>query len=311
MPSVSFRLCVIAVPLNLVLLAVAVQAQTSDVQQHLRNQYENKIFLLRGFYSDDQLRYDATGAPIGTPSPGFWTIDGFVLVTDAKAHGQSLVLKGRRMPVISVGQGFQFQADSPKKRKKTPSFEIEAKLGPGSPVEEADAVAAKIFLTERDSLVAILPVYWQTCMSAGLNELIDPKSPCCRFSAELLAIPGVNSHADLGSNPEKGQTTLPESQMVHVFRIGKDISPPRMVFAPQPQYSDLAKHTSLQGVVTLGVIVDDQGVPRNVHILSPLGAGLDEQAVAAIRTWRFKPAEQEGHGPVAVEIAVEVDFHLY
>jgi TonB family protein len=311
MAGVSFRLCVIAVPLNLVLLAVAVQSQTSDVQQHLRNQYENKIFLLRGFYSDDELRYDAAGIPIGTPSVGFWTIDGFVLVTEARAHGQSLVLKGRRMPVISVGQGFQFQADSPKKRKKTPSFEIEAKLGPGNPVEEVDAVAAKIFLTERDSLVAVLPVYWQTCMSAGLNEVIGPNPSGCRFSAELLAIPGVNSHADLGSNPEKGQASLPEPQMVHIFRIGKDISPPRTVSAPQPHFSDLAKRMSLQGVVTLGLIVDEEGTPRNVRILSPLGAGLDEQAVATIRTWKFKPAEQEGHGPVAVEIAVEVDFHLY
>ena len=234
-----------------------------------------KSFCFAAFIPIHQLSYDATGVPIGTPSSGFWTIDGFVLVTDAKAHGRSFVLKGRRMPVISVGQGFQFQADSPKKRKKTPSFEIEAKLGPGSPVEEVDAVAAKIFLTERDSLVALLPVYWQTCMSAGLNEVIGPNPSGCRCSAELLAIPGVNSHADLGSNSGKGLASLPEQQMVHVFRIGKDISPPRTVFAPEPQYSDLAKHTSLQGVVTLGVIVDDQGVPRNVHILSPLGAGLD------------------------------------
>jgi TonB family protein len=59
------------------------------------------------------------------------------------------------------------------------------------------------------------------------------------------------------------------------------------------------------------LIVDAQGLPRNIKILSPLGAGLDEQAVAAVSRWKFKPAEQKGNGPVPVEIAIEVDFHRY
>jgi hypothetical protein len=32
--------------------------------------------------------------------------------------------------------------------------------------------------------------------------------------------------------------------------------------------------------------------------------------VRAVEGWRFKPAEKDGQ-PVSVEIAVEVDFHLY
>jgi len=302
-------LCMIAVPLNIFLLALAAHAQKSDLQQRLQNQYENKIFLLRGFYSNDQLRYDATGASVGNSSTGFWTIDGFVLVTDAKVYGRSLVLQGRRMPVISIGQGFQFRADSPMKRKKTPSFEIEAKLGPGNPLEELDNLAAKIFLTEHDSLVALLPSYWQACIAGGLNDVKDPKYSGCRFSTEILAIPGVNSHANLPPNQESTQTDSSEHQMVHLFRVGTDVSPPRTVFAPEPQFSGLSRDTNLEGVVTLGLIVDDHGIPRNVHILSPLGAGLDEEAVAAIRTWKFKPAEQKGHGPVAVEVAVQVNSH--
>ena len=189
--------------------------------------------------------------------------------------------------------------------------ELEAKLGPGDPTEEVDALAAKIFLTEHDSLVALVPSYWQTCVSAGLNQVNEPRFSGCRFSAQLLSIPGMNSRADLRSIPEKGQTSLPEHQMMHVFRVGKDISPPKTVFSPQPQFSSFARESGLQGVVTLGLIVDDQGIPRNVEILFPLGAGLDEEAVAAIRTWKFKPAEQKEHGPIAVEIAVEVDFHLH
>jgi TonB family protein len=98
--------------------------------------------------------------------------------------------------------------------------------------------------------------------------------------------------------------------MMNVFKVSKDISPPKTVFSPAPQFSSFSREDNLQGEVTLGLIVDNQGIPRNIEILSPLGAGLDEEAVATVTTWKFKPAEQKGHGPVAVEIAVEADFRL-
>jgi len=70
-----------------------------------------------------------------------------------------------------------------------------------------------------------------------------------------------------------------------------------------------ARVVRYQGRVTLGLIVDKDGLPQQVHILSPLGVGLDAQAVHTVEGWRFKPAERDGQ-PVNVEIAVEVDFHL-
>jgi TonB family protein len=62
--------------------------------------------------------------------------------------------------------------------------------------------------------------------------------------------------------------------------------------------------------MTMGLIVDKDGLPKNIHILSPLGAGLDAKAVQAVENWKFQPAEKDGQ-PVAVQIAIEVDFHLY
>ena len=40
-----------------------------------------------------------------------------------------------------------------------------------------------------------------------------------------------------------------------------------------------------------------------------LGLGLDEQAVEAVRQWRFRPALKDGK-PLAIEAEVEVTFHL-
>jgi TonB family protein len=38
--------------------------------------------------------------------------------------------------------------------------------------------------------------------------------------------------------------------------------------------------------------------------------GLDEKALEAVRQYRFKPSMLHGE-PVAVEITIEVNFHIY
>lgn len=95
-----------------------------------------------------------------------------------------------------------------------------------------------------------------------------------------------------------------------VFHVGAGVSAPRAIYDPDPDYSDEARKAHYQGSVILNVIVDSAGHPKDIHIQRSLGMGLDEKAVAAVRTWRFEPAMKDGH-PVAVQMSVEVNFHLY
>ena len=60
----------------------------------------------------------------------------------------------------------------------------------------------------------------------------------------------------------------------------------------------------------MDLIVDENGNPRNVHVIRPLGMGLDQKAVEAVSQYRFKPAMMKGK-PVAVRINVEVNFRDY
>ncbi len=103
---------------------------------------------------------------------------------------------------------------------------------------------------------------------------------------------------------------LPDSTSGGVFRIGHGVSPPHVVFSPEPQFSESARQAKYQGTVVLALVVNKEGRPTNIHITAPLGYGLDVKAVQAVETWRFKPAEKDGQ-PVATEIAVEISFHLY
>ena len=80
---------------------------------------------------------------------------------------------------------------------------------------------------------------------------------------------------------------------------------------PEAAYSDEARRKKIQGVCLVGLIVDAQGNPQNVHVVRTLGMGLDEKAVEAVRRYKFKPATSDGVTPMSMYVNVEVNFRLY
>ncbi len=95
-----------------------------------------------------------------------------------------------------------------------------------------------------------------------------------------------------------------------VFRVGGGVSAPRVLYQPDPEYSEEARKAKYQGTVVLWLIVDPSGRPRDVRVARSLGMGLDQKAIEAVKQWKFEPAQKDGR-PVAVQINVEVNFRLY
>jgi periplasmic protein TonB len=95
-----------------------------------------------------------------------------------------------------------------------------------------------------------------------------------------------------------------------VFRVGGGVSAPKALYQPDPEYSEEARKAKYQGTCVLALIVGPDGRPHDIHIQRSLGLGLDEKAIEAVKQWKFEPAMKDGK-PVAVQIAVQVDFRLY
>jgi protein TonB len=95
-----------------------------------------------------------------------------------------------------------------------------------------------------------------------------------------------------------------------IFRVGNGVSPPIPLNKPETEFSEEARKAKFQGTCTVGMVVGVDGIPRDIKVLNSLGMGLDEKAVEVAAKYRFKPAEKDGH-PVAVQIAIEVDFRMY
>lgn len=93
------------------------------------------------------------------------------------------------------------------------------------------------------------------------------------------------------------------------FRIGGDVSAPTLINKVEPEYSEEARKAKYSGTVVLSIVVDATGTPRDIHVVRPLGLGLDEKAIEAVSKWRFR-AGMKGGRPVATQANVEVNFRL-
>lgn len=116
---------------------------------------------------------------------------------------------------------------------------------------------------------------------------------------------GVGSGEGPGFGPGRGGGTGGG-----VFRVGGGVSAPRAIYSPDPEYSEEARKAKYQGVCVLWLVVGADGRPQQVRVTRSLGLGLDEKAIEAVKTWKFEPAQKDGH-PVSVQINVEVSFRLY
>jgi periplasmic protein TonB len=95
-------------------------------------------------------------------------------------------------------------------------------------------------------------------------------------------------------------------QPIH-FTVG--MTRPALTYQVQPRYSEAARRAGVQGAVIVEAVIDEQGRVTDVKILRGLPMGLDREAVAAVRQWRFTPATLQGK-PVKVYFSLTVNFRI-
>jgi len=93
------------------------------------------------------------------------------------------------------------------------------------------------------------------------------------------------------------------------YRPGSGVEPPRLLREVRAEYSDAARRANLEGEVVLEIVVRRDGTVGDVKVLKGLGLDLNQQAVKAVRQWRFAPARMKGT-PVDVVVEVDVEFRL-
>jgi len=110
-----------------------------------------------------------------------------------------------------------------------------------------------------------------------------------------LAVPAISQKAPTPEGPP--------------YRVGGEVSRPEILTNTRPIYTELARRARVTGFVIVEAIIDEHGDVTNVRVLKGLPMGLDQAAVEAIKTWKFKPATLAGQ-PVPVYYVLTVNFQV-
>jgi TonB family protein len=267
-----------------------------ELEKTLRREYKDHILTLRKFYLGDKLSFDSSGKVIGSAEIGPWTVASQVRVKNLRVVDNGVELQGERIflvsgshdnfrslfPVHCKWEGadaglFEDTNQKPKSKELSHMRDITVSvlLEPEMMNENsAQGVLDKIFLKPYEKLASVVDISWKGYLSRS----------------DLTGGIPVNSVAGL--------------------RVGGQVSEPKPLETPDPEYSDWARKAEYQGKLVLWLIVDRNGHTKDIRILKPLGLGLDEKAVSAVHLWKFDPA-LKGTQPVDVQINVDVSFELY
>jgi TonB family protein len=85
------------------------------------------------------------------------------------------------------------------------------------------------------------------------------------------------------------------------------IAPEVIEYTTPPLYSEEARRRRIEGIVSIEARIDLEGRANQARVVRGLGSGLDENALVALRQWRFRPGTQEGR---ALEMIAEVDIEF-
>jgi periplasmic protein TonB len=93
------------------------------------------------------------------------------------------------------------------------------------------------------------------------------------------------------------------------YSVGGNVSAPVILFRVEPEYSEEARKARYQGTVVLQAIVRRDGKVDVLQLVRSLGFGLDQNAIDALKKWRFRPAMKDGKA-VDVTMNFEVTFNI-
>jgi TonB family protein len=305
----------------------------------LRSRYVGKLIFLRGSYLGDDLNFDVNGKVNGSPAVGSFTLSAFE-VRKVKLSKHKLDIEADRyglhffgaLPYEDETKAF----DRVKISKKPVHISIERELIVIPKVKKdkkskdapppQQVAAAQTLKTRDDAATAATPkpatAGATSSATAEANAALLAVSPA--HSAMLMNKALDNIFAGdidlrmLSHLPDYWQEYFASKSQHRQFMpadasvkiVSEGMTPPRVLNSIDPSSNEYAQKYGIAGMELLRTVVDATGVPRQMAIARPIGFGLDEKAVDAIKNSHFQPATINGQ-PVPVVIDLVVTFRIY
>jgi TonB family protein len=284
----------------LLALATAATAQETTLLTSLRQKLENGVLTFRTVYSGAKLHFDANGAPVGKAVHGVRSLDSEFLVNKVEVTPGKMNIEGSRYMYT-----WDTASNSLVRSSEKPSVHITLDIPPTTDSEAAIApVFNKVFVLPRELNAMKCNADEQRTFAEHIKDTQVRRSHKEEKEAEAKRknAPVAQTRAELTTY------CLPLGE--RAYSVTNGVKPPKAVKQPDPQYSESARKAKVQGTSVYLVRVDEAGLVSDVLLVRSLEPTLNLSGAEALRGWRFEPAIFQGE-PVAVLIAVEINFRLY
>jgi protein TonB len=94
-----------------------------------------------------------------------------------------------------------------------------------------------------------------------------------------------------------------------IYKVGGAVTAPSVIQKVDPNYTEEAKEAGIQGKVLLKAVIGSDGIALDIVVAEGIDPALDQNAVDALRKWRFRPATRNSK-PVATTAKNAVNFRL-
>ena len=310
-------------------------------EDELKRALVGKPLFLRSGYMSDSLNFNEHGILVGSSAPAPYTLCA-IQIEKVSLGKKKVQFVGARYGLHFLGalayedptKGMDRVKITPKKKtlkitidrelvvkpKKVREPKIKKSIGKKSSDDAAAAPAEEPRPQANETQESAAPK--QEEVSADPNSATSTTSPA--HSATVLRSALDNIFAE--SIDERMIAAMPDFWKFYyqAARAKTDYRPADLTVLRQnmvdqkakllskfePASNEFAQDHSVAGMSLYHVVIGADGKPGEIAVARPIGFGLDENAVAAIRTAEFEPALKDGK-PVPVLLDLVVQFRIF
>lgn len=303
------------------------ERQVAEIgEEQLRQQLLGKTFYLRGGYVDDNLHFDENGKLDGASPRESFTLS---LVQISRVHltKHRLELEGDRYGLHFLGalpsEDQSTAVDKVRLTTKKKPLRItidreqvekpkKEKAGKGKHGHAAQpGVAASEKLASPQNLAS------PEAHTADTTRSVAEANRALEAAVDRVFSSGIDARM-IATLPEFWQLyykaaaehTNYQPADPGVLRQNQVDRKAKLVSVFEPPSNEYAQKNGVAGMAMYQVVVGADGKPQQIAVARPIGFGLDENAVAALRKASFQPALKDGK-PVPVLLDVVVEFRIY
>lgn len=315
--------------------------QGGITEEEIKQLLVGKEFYLRGGYLDDSLSFNEHGGLAGHSAQGSYTLCG-VEIDKVHLTKHKLELEGARyglhflgaMPYEDPTKAVDRVKITPKKKILKITIDREMVVKPKKEKERKGAQAAKTAPatapasdasaapSDADGAkagIAAAPAEEQPADPTSVTTTTSPAHAAgmLKDALDKIFAPGLDDRM-MAAMPDfwklyyqaAANKTDYRPTDASVLRQGTVDTKAHLVTNFEPASNQFAQDNGVAGMALYHAVIGADGKPGEIAVARPIGFGLDESAVAAIRNAKFEPAVKDGK-PVPVMLDLVVQFRIY